>query len=74
MKYGKQRTFTWHVGDFKSSHMNPKVNDKFAKLYKENCGSDALGHAKVVRGKMHDYLGMIMGFTQEVSLEIYMKY
>ena len=29
---------------------------------------------KVVRGKIHDYLGMIMDFTQEGALKIDMKY
>ena len=26
---GTQHTITWHVDDLKSSHLNPKVNDKF---------------------------------------------
>ena len=74
MKYGKQQTFTWHVNDLKSSHMNPKVSDEFVEWYKGTYGSDNLGHEKVTRGKMHDYLSMIMEFTQEGALKIVMKY
>ena len=29
---------------------------------------------KVVRGKIHDYLGVIMDFTQEVAFKIDIKY
>jgi hypothetical protein len=71
---GKQQTVTWHVDDLKSSHVDPKVNDEFAQWCEATYGSDDLGHVKVVRGKVHDYLGMIMDFTQEGALKIDMKY
>ena len=29
MVNGKQQTVVWHVDDLKSSHVDPKVNDKF---------------------------------------------
>ena len=72
--YGKKQTVTWHVNDFKSIHVNPKVNDKFTEWCEENYGSDNLGNVKVVRGKIHNYLVMIMDFTQEGALNIDMKY
>ena len=37
-------------------------------------GSDELGHVKVVRGKIHDYLAMILDFTQDGVLKLDMKY
>ena len=37
-------------------------------------GSEDLGNVKVVRGKVHDYLAMIMDYTQEGALKIGMKY
>ena len=40
----------------------------------ETYGSNDLGYVKNMRGKMHDYLGMIMNFTQESTLKIDMKY
>ena len=64
MKCGKQQKVNWHVDDFKSSHVNPKVNDKFTEWCEETYGSDNLVHVKVIGGKIHNYLGMIMDFTQ----------
>jgi hypothetical protein len=74
MVEGKQHTVTWHVDDLKASHENPKVNDEFAEWCEKTYGSDELGHVKVVRGKVHDYLAMIMDFTQEGALKIDMRY
>ena len=74
MKYRNQQTVTWNVNDLKYSHMNPKVNEKFAEWCKETYGSDDLGHVEVVRGKIHDYLGMIIYFTQKGVSNIDMKY
>jgi hypothetical protein len=71
---GKQQTVTWHVDDLKSSHVDPKVNDHFAIWCENTYGSDDLGHVKVVRGKVHDYLAMILDFTQDGALKIDMKY
>jgi hypothetical protein len=53
--------------------VNPEVNDKFAEWCKETYNGDDLGHVKVVRGKIHDYLAMIMDFTQDGALKIDMK-
>jgi hypothetical protein len=71
---GKQQTITWHVDDLKSSHVDPKVNDEFASWCEKTYGSEDLGHVKIVRGKTHDYLAMIMDFTQDGALKIDMKY
>ncbi len=71
---GKQQTVTWHVDDLKSSHVDPKVNDHFAIWCENTYGSDDLGHVKVVRGKVHDYLAMILDFTQDGALGLDMIY
>ena len=39
---GKQHTVTWRVIDLKSSHVDPKVNDKFQVWCEKVYGSDAL--------------------------------
>jgi hypothetical protein len=70
MKDGEQQTVTWHVDDLKSSHVNPKANDEFAEWLEKTHGSDDLRHVKVVRGKVHDCLAMIMDFTQESALKL----
>ena len=35
MVNGEQLTICWHVGDLKSSHIDPKVNDKFLQWIKD---------------------------------------
>jgi hypothetical protein len=71
---GKQQTVTWHVDDLKSSHVDSRVNDNFAQWCKKTYGSDDLGHVKVVRGKTHDYLGMILDFTDDGTMKVDMIY
>ena len=74
MKSDKQQIVTWHVNALKSSHVYPKVNDEFVEWCEETYGSDNFGHIKVTRRKIHDYMGMIIYFTQEGALKIDMKY
>ena len=74
MKPGKQQTVIWHVNDFKFRHADAKVNGEFGDWFRKHYGSDNLGHVKVVRGKIHEHLGMIVDFTQEGALKIDMKY
>jgi hypothetical protein len=62
------------VDDLKSSHVDSKVNDKFAEWCKTTDGSDNLGHVKVVRGKIHDYLAMILDSTDGGALKVNMIY
>jgi hypothetical protein len=71
---GKQQTVTWHVDNLKSSHVDSKVNDNFAEWCEATYGSDDLGHLKVVRGKIRDYLAMILDFTHDGTLKIDMRY
>eukprot|EP00957_Ditylum_brightwellii_P078948 6003248-Ditylum_brightwellii.AAC.1 len=61
---GKQHTVTWHADDVKSSHDDPKVNDKFHKWCERKYGSEELGHVKVVRRKEHDFLAMMLDYSQ----------
>jgi hypothetical protein len=71
---GKQQTVTWHVDDLKSSHVDSRVNDNFTQWCEKTYGSDDLGHVKVVRGKTHDYLGMILDFTDDGAMKVDMIY
>jgi hypothetical protein len=61
---GKQHTITWHVDDVKSSHVDPKVNDDFHAWLEQMYGDPNIGQVKAVRGKRHEYLGMVLDFTQ----------
>ena len=67
---GKQHTITWHVDDLKSSHINKKVNDEFFEWLKKTYASDNIGQIKATRGKRHDYLGMILDFSESGVLKV----
>lgn len=58
---GKQCTVGWHVDDIKSSHMDPKVIDHLLDQLNEEFGKEET--LKPSRGKIHDYLGMILDFS-----------
>ena len=70
---GNQHTVTWHVDDLKSSHVDPKVNDDFLAWLEMKYGSEK---APVVatRGKRHDYLGMILDYTEPGKVKVDMVY
>ena len=74
IKSENQQTVTNHVDYLIYRHVVPKINDKFVEWCEETYVSDNLGHAKVIRGKIHNYLVMIMNFNQEGFLKIDMKY
>ena len=49
-----------------SSHVNTRINDEFAKWLQNKYGT--YGDVKVTRGKVHDYLGMILDFREDKKL------
>ena len=60
---GNQHTVTWHVDDLKSSHVDPKVNDKFLYWLENKYANDKIGKIKATRGKIHDYLAMTLDYN-----------
>ena len=64
---GKQHTIRFHVDDLLSSHIDPRVNDKFLEWLNEMYGEH--GAVTATRGNEHDYLAMLMKF-EDGSLEI----
>ena len=60
---GYQHTVRFHVDDLLSSHVDPKVNVRFQiqleKMYGKNKAVEP------TRGKKHDYLGMLVEFTEK---------
>jgi hypothetical protein len=71
---GKQHTITWHVDDLKSSHVDPKVNDQFYDWLTQTYAKDqSVGQVKAVRGKRHDYLAMVLDFTEPKVLKVDMS-
>ena len=65
---GAQHTITFHVDDLKSSHIKPKVNDEFEKWLQMKYGDH--GAVTAHRGKKHDYLGMILDYTEKGKVKI----
>jgi hypothetical protein len=61
-KNGSQQTLLFHVDDLKSSHKDPRVNDKFEQWLQSNYSK----HGKVVNhcGKVHEYLGMEIDYCK----------
>jgi hypothetical protein len=59
---GKQLTIVWHVDDIKASDVDGNVNNHFIKWLKSKF-EDTVGLLKVTRGKVHEYLGMILDYT-----------
>ena len=62
---GSQCTIAWHVDNNKVSHINEEV---ISKLIKEL--ETYFGKFKVTRGKMHNYLGMIIKIREDKNVSI----
>jgi len=67
---GKQFTIAWHVDDLKLSHVDPNVVTSVIEDMSERYGKDV--PLTVTRGKVHDYLGMVIDFTEEGRVKITM--
>ena len=60
---GKQCTIIWHVDDVKGSHMEQKVLDEIAVQLSKKYGQET--PLTVHRGKVHDYLGMTIDYSED---------
>ena len=60
----------WHVDHLKVSHKNPKVVDSFIRWIEKKHGDDKLGKVKAKRGRVHDYLGMTLDFSEKWKVKI----
>ena len=68
----KQHTSQLHMNNCMSSHVSPKVNDKFKDLMNSNYDNN--GKVNSNRGKVHKYLGMNFDFTEKVKSKTNMNY
>ena len=59
---GHQCTICWHVDDLKISHVDSKVVDSVLEQLNERYGR--ISPLTVTRGKVHDYVGMTLDFSQ----------
>jgi hypothetical protein len=65
---GKQCTVVWHVDDLKISHVDPKVVTTILDLLDATYGQEIVGGKRapltINRGKIHDYLGMLLDYSE----------
>jgi hypothetical protein len=67
---GYQMTLVWHVDDLKVSHKKEKAIDQFLKWLESKYGNEEINKMKAKRGKKHDYLGMILDYTEKGKVKI----
>jgi hypothetical protein len=67
---GRQCTVVWHVDDLKVSHVETEAVDTVLGLIDAEFGKEA--PLTVTRGKVHDYLGMTLDFSDDGKVKILM--
>jgi hypothetical protein len=67
---GKQCTILWHVDDLKISHVDPDVNTDLIALINAKFGKEA--PLTITRGRIHDYLGMTLDYSEKGKVKIKM--
>jgi hypothetical protein len=71
---GKQCTIIWHVDDLKISHMDPHVVTTILNLLDAKYGQEIVGGERAPvttnRGKIHDYLGMILDYSEPGCVKV----
>jgi hypothetical protein len=70
MVNGKQCTILWHVDDLKISHVDPEVVKSIIDQLNKRYGKEA--PLVVTWGKVHDYLGMTLDFSEDGKIKITM--
>ena len=68
---GQQCTLVWHVDDMKILHVDSRVVDNIIKTLEQEFGKEA--PLTILRGKIHDYLGMVLDFTNPGKVAIRME-
>jgi hypothetical protein len=60
-------TIIWHVDDLKISHVDPEIVSEIISDI-----SKKYGKLQVSRGKVHEYLGMTINFSQPKTVQVIM--
>ena len=68
---GKQCTILWHVDDIKMSHFSQDVLESIMKQIEARFGKEA--PLTVMRGPVHEYLGMTIDFSRPGMVQFHMK-
>jgi hypothetical protein len=71
---GKQCTIVWHVDDLKISHVDPKAVTTILNLLDGKYGQEIVGGKRapltITRGVKHDYLGMLLDYSEAGHVKI----
>ena len=67
---GKQCTIIWHVDDLKLSHVDQAVLEDVAEKLNDKYGKEA--ELVVHRGKVHEYLGMTIDYSEDGKVKFLM--
>ena len=70
---GKQFTVLWHVDDLKISHKDKTEVDKFIGWAVNKYEDSDITKLKPSRGKIHDYLGITLDYSEPGVVKLYMK-
>jgi hypothetical protein len=73
MEDGVQLTLVWHVDDVKCSSVSKKLVDEFIEWCRQEFEDITITKMKPSRGKVHDYLGMILDYSTPGKVAISMK-
>ena len=71
MVSGAQCTVVWHVDDLKISHVDPTVVESLLDLLDGEYGK--INPLVTTHGKLHDYLGMTLDYSDDGNVKIVMK-
>jgi hypothetical protein len=66
----KQCTVLWHVDNVKISHVSEDVNTDIIKRINDKFGKES--PITITRGKVHDYLGMTLDYSEKGKVKIKM--
>jgi len=67
---GKQCTVLWHVDDLKISHVDEKVLEDILRAINERFGKET--PVSINRGRVHDYLGMTIDYSEDGKVKFKM--
>jgi hypothetical protein len=74
---GKQCTIAWHVDDLKILHVDPNDVMGIIKLLDDTYGQEIVGGKRAAvtftRGKLHNYLDMLLDYSESGVVKIDMK-
>ena len=67
---GKQMTIVWHVDDVKASHAELEVLEEYVEYLRSIYDDEEIGVLKMNRGPRHEFLGMILDYSEPGKVKI----